>query len=130
MDDIQVKPNYITAKCSMYKKSRELQTLQRKNPTRAERVMWEHLRNKKCGFKIRRQHIIDRYIVDFVCLSVQLIIEIDGEIHRNQKEQDLQRTERLIELGYEVMRFSNKDVSKDPNAIFVKIKERLEDMNQ
>ncbi len=130
MDDTQVKPNYITAKCSMYKKLRELQTLQRKKPTRAERVMWEHLRNKKCGFKIRRQHIIDRYIVDFVCLSVQLIIEIDGEIHRNQKEQDLQRTERLIELGYEVMRFSNKDVSKDPNAIFVKIKERLEDMNQ
>ena len=43
--------------------------------------MWEKLRNKNIGFKIRRQHFIDNYIADFVCINKKVIIEIDGEIH-------------------------------------------------
>ncbi len=125
----RVKPPYITAKKSIYEQLRELQKQQRKNPTTAERIMWEYLRNKKCGYRIRRQHIIDQYIVDFVCLRIQLIIEIDGEIHRNQREQDLLRTERLNELGYEVIRFTNSDVISNPKSVIMRIERKLSNMS-
>ena len=46
--------------------------------------MWKYLQNKKTGFKIRRQHVIDNFIVDFVCLPTKLVIEIDGKIHLEQ----------------------------------------------
>ncbi len=46
--------------------------------------MWNYLRNKKTGHKIRRQHIKGRYIADFVCLRKKLVIEIDGMIHIKQ----------------------------------------------
>ena len=57
-------------------------------PTCAESILWYYLRNKKTGYKIRRQHVIDKYVVDFACLSKKLVIEIDGGIHLRQKEKD------------------------------------------
>ena len=55
----------------------------REKMTQAELLMWDKLKNKKFkGYKFRRQHIINQYIADFVCLSKKLIIEIDGLIHQ------------------------------------------------
>ncbi len=96
------------------------------NPTEAEKVIWEFLRNKKTGYKIRRQHIIDNFITDFVCLSNKLVIEIDGKIHLQQKEYDELRTARLHELGYEVIRFTNEEVFANPQKVADKIKEKLD----
>jgi very-short-patch-repair endonuclease len=96
------------------------------NPTEAEKVMWEYLRNKKTGYKIRRQHIIDDFITDFVCLSKNVVIEIDGKIHLKQKEYDELRTARLNELGYEVIRFTNEEVFANPELVALKIKEKLD----
>jgi 5-methyltetrahydrofolate--homocysteine methyltransferase len=54
----------------------------RNNPTEAESYLWEILRDKKMdGYKFRRQHIIGKYIVDFICLSKSLIVEVDGGYH-------------------------------------------------
>ncbi len=82
----------------------------RKNPTEAEDKLWEQIRGNATGGRIRRQHIIDRFIVDFVSLPKQLVIEVDGDIHDLQQEADAARTERLKELGFEVIRFRNGEV--------------------
>src|SRR5690554_2374351 len=63
----------------------------RKNPTEAEDLLWQEIRNQKLGAKFRRQHYIDNFIVDFVCLDKGLIIEVDGEYHETQKEYEIGR---------------------------------------
>ncbi len=122
----ETKPGYMTANPAIYKRIKEVQEYQKKHPTKAEIIIWKYLRNKKTGYKIRRQHIIDRYIADFVCLRKKLIIEIDGKIHLKQREYDDFRTEILNELGLEVIRFSNDDIFRNPEAVVLQIKEKLD----
>jgi very-short-patch-repair endonuclease len=119
-------PGYITANPKNYLLIKEMRDSLKDNPTEAEKVMWEYLRNKKTGYKIRRQHIIDDFITDFVCLSKKTVIEIDGKIHLQQKEYDELRTARLNELGYEVIRFTNEEVFANPELVSLKIKEKLD----
>jgi very-short-patch-repair endonuclease len=83
----------------------------RKNLTAAEAALWSILVGKQLkGRKFRRQHSIDHFIVDFYCASEKLIIELDGEVHRDpgQAVYDHWRDERLKALGYKVLRFENK----------------------
>src|SRR5690606_2769437 len=98
----------------------------RENPTEAEKVLWENLRSKKIGYKFRQQHLIDDFIVDFVCLSKKLVIEVDGEIHDSRKEQDLERTSILSDRGFRVIRFSNAKVLTDLDNVLDTIKQELE----
>ena len=98
------------------------------NPTEAEKILWEYVRNKKIGHKIRRQHIIDNFIIDFVCLSKKLVIEVDGKIHEQQKEHDELRTLRLKDMGYQVIRFKNKEVFKNPEKVTEEIKQVLDNI--
>jgi predicted helicase/very-short-patch-repair endonuclease len=119
-------PGYITANAKNYLLIKEMRDSLKDNPTEAEKVMWEYLRNKKTGYKIRRQHIIDDFITDFVCLIKNVVIEIDGKIHLQQKEYDELRTARLNELGYEVIRFTNEEVFANPELVTLKIKEKLD----
>ncbi|MBK8582667.1 MAG: leucine--tRNA ligase [Flavobacteriales bacterium] len=97
----------------------------RKNPTDAEDKLWQLIRGKGTGEKIRRQHIIDRFIVDFVSLPKRLVIEVDGDIHDLQKEEDAARSIRLKELGFDVIRFTNDEVYRDTHQVRDKIKEVL-----
>jgi very-short-patch-repair endonuclease len=96
-------------------RSREL----RQPLTPAEAVLWRHLRNRKLAYKFRRQHQIDRFIIDFYCAEARVCIEIDGSQHfePEQEEYDMVRTTFLEELGYEVIRFTNHDVRSDLNAV-------------
>jgi very-short-patch-repair endonuclease len=83
----------------------------RKNPTEAEKKMWnEYLKNFQ--FKVLRQRPIDNYIVDFYCAGLKLVIEIDGDLHFNEDEisYDLARTQVLEGYGLTVIRFTNSDV--------------------
>lgn len=92
----------------------------RKNPTVAEKVFWEKVRNKKFhGLKFNRQYLLEYkevmgnklyYIADFHNFEHKLIIEIDGDIHKVQKVYDEQRTKDIEFLGYKVIRFSNEEV--------------------
>lgn len=120
------KPKFITANPYTYKNIKPLRDSLKKNPTKAEKIMWEKLRNKNIGFKIRRQHIIDNYIADFVCISKKVIIEIDGEIHLSKIEEDMNRTNRLNELGFRVIRYTNDEVFKDADDVVERIKIFLE----
>ena len=98
----------------------------RQNPTEAENILWQELRNNKTGYKIRRQHSIDGYIADFTCLSKGLIIEIDGRHHDITKEHDEIRTKVLNGEGFEVIRFTNEEVINNTQKVLTKIKEALD----
>ena len=91
----------------------------RKDATKAERVLWKGLRNKRVGYKFRRQHSIGPYIADFYSPDVKLAIELDGETHDDPKIQNRgQEKERYIEsLNLKLIRFSNPDILKYPEGI-------------
>ncbi|WP_353885203.1 endonuclease domain-containing protein [uncultured Acidaminococcus sp.] len=86
--------------------------------TREERHLWfDFLR--RYPLRIRRQVILGNYIVDFCCEKAQLIIEIDGSQHYTpeEKEKDRKRTNDLKDLGYKVIRISNRDVMTNFDGI-------------
>ena len=99
----------------------------RKQPTETERIIWNILRGRNMGYKFRRQHIFDCYIVDFVCLEKQLIIEIDGEYHYTEDQQryDHQRTEFLKLQGYREIRFDNNQILHQLDSVIETIKKEL-----
>ena len=99
----------------------------RKNQTEAEQKLWQAIRLKQInGIKFRRQHAIGPYIVDFCSLSQNLIIELDGSQHLEQKEYDMQRTDFLQSKGFRVLRFWNNDVMNDLEGVIQKIIHILE----
>lgn len=54
----------------------------RKEPTSAERALWQALRGSGLdGLRFRRQHAINRYVADFACIALKLVIEVDGHVH-------------------------------------------------
>ena len=97
----------------------------RKNPTEAEDILWQEIRNSNLGYKIRRQHYIGNFIVDFACLEQGLVIEVDGDIHDFQKEYDEGRTYELEQFDFKVIRFSNEEVKNDLENVLSKIKQEL-----
>lgn len=74
------------------------------------------------GLHFRRQQIIDGYIVDFYCHALSLIVEVDGEIHEKQIEEDRQRDEALTMRGFRVIRFKNKDVLERLTFVLTEIR--------
>lgn len=97
----------------------------RKNPTLAEDTLWQRLRHGKLGVKFRRQHRIDRFIVDFYAREPRLIIEVDGPIHETQQEYDAWRQSVLEHLGYRVLRFTNDDVLENVEGVIQVIREAI-----
>jgi very-short-patch-repair endonuclease len=92
------------------RRSREL----RKNSTLAEVLLWNQLKGSKMmGYSFLRQRPIYKYIVDFYCPRLKLVIEIDGDSHRNKFERDQTRQKDLEELGLSVVRFHDRDVKRD-----------------
>jgi len=76
--------------------------------TEAESLLWERLRGRRLGgYKFRRQHPLGPFIADFYCAESHLVVEIDGDIHDRQVEQDQARTNQFELYGYRVIRFEN-----------------------
>ncbi len=122
--------HYRTADPTTYSLLKTFVEKHRNNPTEAENALWQILRGKKIGgLKFRRQHIINKFITDFICLEETLIIEIDGLIHQlpENKINDDERTAELNRLGFEVIRFTNEQVLHETdgviNALLLKLKE-------
>ncbi len=83
----------------------------RNNSTLAESVLWKHLRNKQAqGFRFRRQTVFGKYIVDFYCPRLKLVIEIDGSSHNDKYEYDRERDEYLQSLGLTVLHLDNSEI--------------------
>jgi very-short-patch-repair endonuclease len=101
----------------------------RRNETAAEKRIWSRLRAHRFqGFKFRRQHPIGRYVVDFVCLGAQLVIEVDGDSHGDDRADtlDAARTAWLETQGFRVVRFWNHDVLEGTDDVMEAIFYALE----
>ena len=98
----------------------------RSNLTEAEERLWSFVRNKKLGYKFRRQHSIGVYIADFYCHELKLVIEVDGDHHfeNQQMEWDIGRANDFRSLGIELIRFQNIDVLNNTEMVLTKIREK------
>lgn len=104
----------------------QIARLLRQKQTKAEKKLWKLLRNRKFeGLKFRRQHPLRSYIVDFFCEEYGIVVELDGSYHNSpeQKEKDRLRDLLLSNLSYKVIRFENKLVFNDIEAVFSEIKQ-------
>jgi very-short-patch-repair endonuclease len=100
--------------------------------TEAESLLWQRLNyNKLDGYKFRRQHPINKFIADFYCHKVKLIIELDGEIHR--KKEVAERVEGrefvLKNFDLEIIRFNNKDVLQNTEDVISRMRLKLNQLD-
>ena len=102
----------------------------RSNPTPAEVKLWRVLRKHQImNARFRRQHPIDPYIVDFCAPHLKLVIEVDGNQHKDSVEYDRYRTGYLEEKGYRVLRFWNNQVMNDLDAVVLEIINTIDEIN-
>ena len=100
----------------------------RRNMTIAELILWKKLKDRKIfSTKFRKQHPIGIFIVDFYCHEYKLVIEVDGDVHRdqNQSEYDLGRTAELDKFGIRVIRFTNEQIIYNIDSVIIKILEMI-----
>lgn len=108
-------------------KAREL----RRTLTKAEKILWNQVRNRKLGgFKIRRQQILNEIIVDFFCAEKRFCIEIDGPYHNDSiaQSKDKQRDEELESHGFTVLRYTNNEVLFDLVSVLKDILKNLQSL--
>ena len=96
---------------------RRLQRKLRNTMTDAEIRLWQRLRGRQiAGCKFRRQHPFMDYVLDFVCLERRLVVEVDGGQHLDN-QRDQVRDKRLLEAGFEVLRFWNNQVLQEIDSV-------------
>ena len=94
----------------------------RKNSTDAENLLWRQLRAKRFGsHKFKRQQPLGKFIVDFVCFDVKLVIELDGGQHADRVDEDAERTRWLASQGFRVLRFWNNEVIENLEGVWANI---------
>ena len=99
----------------------------RRNPTEAERSLWQKLRFWQVnGYKFRRQQPLGNYVVDFVCLETRLVVEVDGGQHAQQADYDSHRDDWLSGQGFVVLRFWNNDVLNNIDGVMEVILKHLQ----
>lgn len=113
---------------SNLKEKKELRRKLRNNPTSAEKMLWNALKGKQLdGFKFRRQHSIDRYILDFFCPQANLGIELDGETHYTSEaiQYDRIRDDYLKSVGITVIRYLNHQIYENLDGVLEDISRYL-----
>jgi very-short-patch-repair endonuclease len=102
----------------------------RKNMTLAELILWKKLKDKNLfKIKFRRQHPIGKFIVDFYCHALKLVIEVDGEIHSlDRKDYDLGREADLKKLGISILRFKNDQVIYNMEYVLSILKSKINEL--
>lgn len=89
----------------------------------AETLLWQELRANKLGVHFRRQQVIAGFIVDFYCHKTGLVIEVDGDIHDLQQEEDARREKALREMGLRIVRFGNEEVMRNLAVVLRRVRE-------
>jgi len=104
-------------------KLKQLARKLRNNSTLSEILLWEELKNRKMlGYKFLRQKPIGNYIVDFFCNKLKLVIEIDGDSHREDNfKYDMERQKWLESKELAVLRFDDLEVKKDMENVLLAI---------
>jgi very-short-patch-repair endonuclease len=122
-------PMYFGATPDVFKKAKEL----RKYETDAEKILWTKLnRNQILGLQFRRQHPIDRFIADFYCAKIKLVVEVDGSIHElpENLDYDIGRSEIMNDFGITVIRFSNEQIINEIDTTIKKIEKIIKKLMQ
>jgi very-short-patch-repair endonuclease len=89
----------------------------RSHMTDAENCLWRRLRGRQiAGCKFRRQHPFMDYVLDFVCLEMRLVVEVDGGQHLDSGDDHI-RDQRLRDAGFRVLRFWNNQVLAETDAV-------------
>jgi very-short-patch-repair endonuclease len=98
--------------------------------TKAEACLGKYALSKKqmLGYAFRRQRPVLNYIVDFICLRLKLVIEIDGYSHqlRENEVKDQIRQEAIEEVGFTVLRFKDEEVLNSMNQVRTAIQRQIE----
>jgi very-short-patch-repair endonuclease len=96
--------------------------------TNSEQLLWHCLRRKQLGgFRFRRQHPFERFVLDFYCCEVKLAIELDGGQHNepDAKARDRERTALLAAQGIQVLRFWNSEIFANTEGVLQGIYDAL-----
>jgi very-short-patch-repair endonuclease len=96
----------------------------RKKSTPQEIIFWSKTKGRKFrNLKFRRQHLLGKYVVDFICLEKKLIIELDGYQHKEEerKTYDIERTLFLERMGFKIIRFWNNEINNNLDGVFLRI---------
>ncbi|MEW6403892.1 MAG: DUF559 domain-containing protein [Chloroflexota bacterium] len=93
----------------------------RREMTPAEKMLWKEVRANKLGVHFRRQQVVAGFIVDFYCHKAALVVEVDGDIHDLQKDEDARREKVLREMGLGIIRVQNEEIVRDLSAVVKKI---------
>ncbi|PKV65710.1 leucyl-tRNA synthetase [Polaribacter sp. Hel1_33_96] len=101
---------------------KELEVLKelRQNLSKAEMTLWNELKNKKGVSKFRKKYTIGAFLVDYVCLAKNIIVEFSG------KEDEAARTIYFAKEGFNVIRFTNEEVSDNVLKVVSKINSAIQ----
>jgi len=102
-----------------YKQLEDLKEI-RLNTPKAEKLLWNKLKDKKGASKFRHKYTIGNYMVDFVCITKNTIVEISG------KKDEAERTAFFEEEGYSIVHFTDKEIVKDVDAVLANINTALQ----
>ena len=95
--------------------------------TTSEAILWERLSKNQLGVRLKSQHPISNFIVDFYCHKAGLIIEVDGHIHFNESKtaEDIKRQDDIEALGLLIIRFTNEQINQEIETVVNEIKNCL-----
>jgi very-short-patch-repair endonuclease len=112
---------------AMTDRQREFAHRMRKEPTDAERVLWQRLRHDivLAGSHFRRQALVGPFIVDFASQKAKIVVELDGGQHDWQQASDIRRQREIEAAGYRVLRFWNNDVLGNLDSVLNEIQNAL-----
>jgi very-short-patch-repair endonuclease len=108
----------------LWLKLKPLARQMRHEPTPAECALWNRLRRNQLGAHFRRQHSIDRFIVDFYSAEAELVIEVDGPVH-DAPNADAERQAMLEAMGLRVLRIRNEELAQDIEGVIARIKHAI-----
>lgn len=103
---------------------RDRARIMRRNPTEAQKVLWDRLRDKKCGYGFNREVVMGSAIVDFACKTRWLVVETGGD-DETQATLAALSDRKLTDVGVRVLRFSDEDVLNDTDRVVQAIKDEL-----
>ena len=117
----------------LYNKNTELEKrrLLRQNITKAEKLIWDNIRDRQLeNCKFRRQYSVDRFVIDFYSAELKLAIEIDGDSHfqNGAAEYDQARQEFMESVGIKFIRFTNNDVYGNLSGVLESIVKYIRDL--
>jgi len=119
------RPRVFRMKCKPWKKEKAREM--RKNPTPSEKKLWDKIRGFQLGAKFRRQAIILGYIADFYCASKRVVVEIDGDYHKNFRDYDSQRDKAFSSISIFTLRINADLVMNDIEKALSIIKKAVQD---